>query len=154
MIITAFRIVQAKYVKTAFSGEGARLHGGRWNSPGTRVVYVASSVSLATLELLVHLDEISVIHNRYAIIPVSFDAGLVEALKPGSLAGRWNTPAAGPKTQRIGDRWAAAMSSPALEVPSVVTAGEMNYLLNPAHPDFPKLKIGKAYRFKPDARLR
>ena len=51
----AWRIVSARFQAQAFDGEGARLHGGRWNNPGARVVYCAGSVSLATLEMLVHL---------------------------------------------------------------------------------------------------
>lgn len=33
----------------------ALLHGGRWNSPGTAILYAASSLSLACLEILVHI---------------------------------------------------------------------------------------------------
>ena len=56
MTVVAWRIFKPKHEATAFTGEGARLYGGRWNSKGTSMVYAASSQSLAALELLVHLD--------------------------------------------------------------------------------------------------
>ena len=70
----AWRIIKSRFAAEAFSGEGARLYGGRWNSPGTAMVYTAGSVSLATLELLVHLDNTSV-------LPFSRSAPLISMIR-------------------------------------------------------------------------
>ncbi len=150
---TAYRIVQARYAATAFDGEGARLNGGRWNSMGTSMVYASSSLSLATLEMLVHVEDISVIYGRYVVIPITFDTSLVRQLGAGKLPVLWNAPQPISETQVLGDQWIAARSSAVLEVPSAVTEDEVNYLLNPAHTDFARISIGAAVVFKPDSRL-
>ena len=153
MTILAYRITQRKYVLTAFDGEGAKLFGGRWNSIGTKVVYTAGSLSLATLELLVHVEDISMIYDRYSVIPVEFDDFLVDAVDINSLPKRWNAPEIIAQTQMVGDDWVSSMSSVALKVPSAVTTIESNYLLNPEHPDFQKVDIKDSFNFEPDSRL-
>ena len=150
---TGYRIVQTKRAATAFDGEGARLNWGRWNSVGTPMVYTASSLSLATLELLVHTEDLSVICERYVVIPVTFDASLVHKLDLHKLPASWNAPRPISETQFLGDQWIAAGSSAVLEVPSAVTDKEVNYLLNPAHPDFSRILLGTAEAFRPDERL-
>ena len=153
MTCRAYRITQGKYAKTAFDGEGARLYGGRWNSVGTPLVYVASSISLATLELLVHLEDYSILEDRYVVIPITFPDRLVEELPLESLPSGWNRPSLDTPAQALGDRWISEARSVALRVPSAVTPGEHNYLLNPQHPDFAKLTIGDATPFALDPRL-
>ncbi len=153
MTIRAYRITQKKYAEAAFDGEGARLYGGRWNSVGTPLIYVASSLSLATLELLVHLEDYSTIQGLYVVIPVDFNETLVTTLAASELSSCWNAPVLNSETQLIGDRWAASLSSVALSVPSAVTANEVNYLLNPIHPDFSKLLIGTPQSLELDPRL-
>ena len=132
-----YRLVDETYRSTAFSGEGARRYGGRWNSPGLAMIYTARTLSLAQLELLVHLDARDVLlgHWRYFTVDVYNDAVL--ALDtwneiPADF-GAWPAPAS---TRAIGDRWITESASVALSVPSVVTPGEYNLLLNPAHPDY------------------
>ncbi len=153
MTCHAYRITQGKYAKTAFDGEGARLYGGRWNSVGTPIVYVASSLSLATLELLVHLEDYALLEDRYVSIPVSFSERWVEEIAMESLPPGWNRPSLDTPAQELGDRWIAEARSMALRVPSAVTPGEHNYLLNPRHPDFAKVTIGDATPFALDPRL-
>lgn len=132
-----FRLVDEDYLEAAFSGEGARLYGGRWNSPGVAVVYTAQFLSLAQLELLVHLEAEAVLrgHWRYFAVDVAPRAIIAcESwidLPPDWAA--WPAPAA---TQAIGDRWIAESVSVTLSVPSAVTPGERNLLLNPAHPEY------------------
>ena len=150
---TAYRIVQARHAATAFDGEGARLNGGRWNSVGTPMIYTASSLSLATLEMLVHAEDVSVIYGRYVVIPVEFDISLVRRTPAETLPVLWNSPQPVAETQLLGDRWIESGISAVLEVPSAVTENEVNYLLNPAHPHFSRIVIGNAVNFKPDPRL-
>jgi RES domain-containing protein len=146
----AWRIVKAKHAGTAFSGEGAAHTGGRWNSRGVRVVYTSSTRSLAALENLVHLNPPILFH--YVAFRVRFDSALLEKLAH-SLPDDWREQPPPPSTRALGDRWASEARSAVLEVPSVIIPGEVNYLLNPAHPQFRKIIIGKAEPFAFDPRL-
>jgi RES domain-containing protein len=148
----AWRIVKTRFSADAFSGEGARLYGGRWNSPGIAMVYTAGSVSLATLELLVHLDTTSIIAS-YSICPVDFTDSLVELLDPATLPSDWRQSPPPTSLQLIGDDWISRGSSVVLRVPSAVVEEEHNYLINPAHKDFKKLIIGKMKPCPLDSRL-
>ena len=87
MTLHAWRIVKSKLAATAFSGEGARKFGGRWNSPGTPVVYLAGSTSLAILEMLVRLNAPELL-KRYAVFEVTFSPDLSHTLNPSSLPKR------------------------------------------------------------------
>lgn len=153
MSITAYRITKTKHSATAFDGEGARLYGGRWNSIGTRMVYVAGSRSLATLEILVHTEEISTIAGHYSIIPITIPERLVLRIQPNELPSQWNSLEPLTETQLFGDRWVADGKSPVLEVPSAVTNEEQNYLINPLHPDFKSIDIGEPEPLRIDPRL-
>ena len=149
---TGWRIVKSRYASTAFDGEGARLYGGRWNSPGTRMVYTSSTISLAVLEVLVHLQEASLL-SSYSLLSVSFDDAFVERLDRSMLPDGWRIYPPPSDLQRIGDDWVRSQRSVALEVPSVIVERESNYLLNPAHPDFSSVVIGEPESFTFDERL-
>lgn len=146
----AWRIVKEKHAATTFSGEGAFRTGGRWNSRGVRVVYASSTNSLAALENLVHLNP-PILFN-YVAFRIRFDPALIEKL-PSPLPADWREQPPPPSTMTIGDRWAREVRSAVLEVPSVIIPSEVNYLLNPAHPDFGKIEIRKAEPFAFDPRL-
>ena len=147
----AWRLVRKKFAKTAFDGEGAAKFGGRWNSPGTRIVYASETLSLAALETLVHLNPLVPI--RYVCFPVDFDDCLVEKLPAKKLPRDWKTQPPGPSIKAIGDAWAREACSAVLQVPSVLVPIESNLLLNPLHPDFGKIKLGKPQPFAFDPRL-
>jgi RES domain-containing protein len=148
-----FRITKTRYVLNAFSGEGARLYGGRWNSVGTRMVYMSGTLSGATLELLVHTDDYSTIAGLYSYIPVDIPDDCIEALDHSSLPVDWNSPIPNAATQMIGDHWITSSSSAILEVPSAITSGEFNFLGNPLHPNFSNLMIQSPRKFKMDPRI-
>ena len=150
---TSFRIVKSAHAARAFDGQGARLYGGRWNSPGTAIVYTAQSEALAVLELLVHLQASHFLHS-YSSIPARFDDALVEVVAARSLPASWRDYPAPSALQQIGDRWAAEGRSAVLRVPSVIVPAEVNYLLNPGHRDFATIAIGRPSRFQFDRRLR
>ncbi len=152
MIVSAWRITKRKHARNAFSGEGAYEFGGRWNSPGTAMVYTAESQSLATLEMLVHLDSPELL-AKYVLIGVEFDQALVRPIDPTTLPRRWRSDPPPPEVRAVGDEWIRAGSSPVLQVPSALVPGESNFLLNPAHVDFPKLRFGKPLDFYFDPRL-
>ena len=152
MSFSAWRITKQKHAKSAFTGEGARLYGGRWNSPGTAMIYTAQSQSLAVLEVLVHLDSPELL-KKYLLFEVAVDEAYVDELDPSKLPRNWKADPAPSKVQTIGDDWAAGGASAVLRVPSTLVPGESNFLLNPRHPDFRKLRIGKALPFLFDPRF-
>jgi RES domain-containing protein len=136
-VITAWRIVKARHGANAFDGEGARLEGGRWNSPGSPMVYTAGSAALAALEMLVHLGRSATL-PAYVLIACSFHEALVTRLDRMRLPTHWHSYPAPPELQLLGDAWLKSHASPVLEVPSAVIPTESNYLLNPRHREFSK----------------
>lgn len=152
MTLGAWRIVKRKHSKNAFSGEGARRFGGRWNSPGVAVVYTAEHASLAVLEILVHLQQALLLED-YVLLQVDFDEGLVEALDMSTVPKRWRSYPAPLSLRAIGDQWVADSRSAVLSVPSAVVPLERLFLLNPHHPEFPGIRIGEPQPFAFDARL-
>jgi RES domain-containing protein len=150
-MLRAWRIVKEQHAARAFSGEGAAKAGGRWNSRGVRVVYVSSTKSLAALENLVHLNPPVVFH--YVAIPLQFEDALIERFPLGSLPADWRVEPPPPSTRAIGDVWMREGRSAVLALPSVIIPGELNFLLNPAHPGFKRISIGRPERFVFDPRL-
>ena len=152
-MVQGWRIVKASRVATAFDGEGARMHGGRWNSPGGRVVYVSESRALATLEVLAGLGGTTAL-PAYSLIRVSFDERLLEDVTLEALPRGWDARPPGAPSQAVGDSWLRRVQSAVLRVPSVIVPAEHNYLLNPQHPDFGSIVIGEPNVLHVDPRLR
>ena len=152
MILTAWRITKRKHAKTAFSGEGARQFGGRWNHPGVPMVYVAETRSLAALEILVHLGSAELL-EKYVLFEVGIDEALVTRVDADQLPKNWRADPPPEKLRALGDEWVLSASSVVLQVPSALIPGESNYLLNPRHPDFSRLRLGKPQPFDFDPRL-
>ena len=149
---SAWRIVRAARVNSAFTGEGARVYGGRWNSRGTAVIYVSEHESLAALELFVHLTPLSP-NDRYRSFRLEWEDKLTEYFPVKNLPPHWNAEPPTFQTMQIGDEWVRAGKSVALAVPSVLSTSEMNFLLNPKHPDFKRIKISQPVQYRFDSRL-
>jgi len=150
-MLTVWRITTTKFVDSAFSGDGARLYGGRWNPKGVPVVYTASTQSLATLELLVQDGKLLA---NYVMVPAVISGKLkVEHVDQGGLPENWHTVEYLEHLREIGADWIRRASSAVLAVPSAVIPSETNYLLNPMHPSFSKIKPGEAQAFATDLRL-
>jgi len=145
----AWRIVPARRAASAFTGEGARLAGGRWNSPGVPVIYTSANKSLAALELLVHVG--SNVPIPYKAFRLEIADDLICSL--AQIPKGWDVEPPGPASMRIGDRWCSEARTAALAVPSVIIPEEKNFVLNPMHPDFKRIKIGPALDFAFDSRL-
>jgi RES domain-containing protein len=150
---TAWRVVKTRWVAGAFDGEGARLHGGRWNSPGSAAVYTSETRALATLEILAGLGGTPSLPD-YSLIQVTFDDELVEAVSMSSLPTGWDARPPGTASQGVGDAWLAAETSAVLRVPSVIVPAECNYVLNPRHRDFGAIVVGEPAPLAIDPRLR
>lgn len=143
-----------KKAHAAFDGEGARMAGGRWNLRGTAVVYLSQTLSLAALELLVHADP-ALLPNDLVAIPADIpDTLRIESLAERDLPRDWRRYPAPEALAERGTEWVRAARSAVLSVPSALVPTERNFLLNPAHPDFRKIRSGTPERFALDARLR
>jgi len=125
------------------SGEGARLYGGRWNSPGRPMVYAAESASLAVLEVRVHLDlDWRVLPDDYVLMAIDTGDLVAETLV--------ETPA---DPRAAGDAWVASGRSALLRAPSFIVPESDNVLINPAHRDATRLAVASIRPFAFDARL-
>jgi len=148
---TVWRITTARFAQSTFSGEGARLYGGRWNPKGWEVVYSAESQSLALLELMLQDDPLRAHCVR---IPAQLPADLPETrLDVGALPNDWRTLGARDVLQARGLAWREGGQTAVLNVPSAVVPAERNYLLNPRHPDFVRIAMGAAQSLQTDTRL-
>jgi len=142
-----------KKAHAVFDGEGARRAGGRWNRRGTSVVYASQSLSLAALELLVHADPLLLPGDLVAIPADVPEALRIESIEAADLPREWRRYPAPEELADRGSDWARAGRSPVLSVPSAVVPQERNFLLNPAHPDFRRIRPGKPEPFAFDGRL-
>jgi RES domain-containing protein len=151
-----WRLCRAPYAAEAFSGEGARRFGDRWNSRGVPMVYASTSLALAAIELFVNLEPGQAPRDLVyvsAILPLGEPA---RTLQPDDLLQEWWTDnvAAGPgSTRDLGDIWMRERSSLALMVPSVPIRVEWNVLVNPLHPRITQLQIDPPQPFVFDARM-
>lgn len=146
-----WRICSRKYGR--FDGEGARQYGGRWNQTGTSVVYTSGSLSLAALELFVHVDIDSVPDELVAIQADIPDTLMIETVRIDSLPRNWRRYPGPEALKDIGTTWAKRVSTATLAVPSAVIPAERNYLLNPAHQDFKRIRLHKPTAFRFDVRM-
>lgn len=152
MSVKVWRVTHTDYASDAFSGEGARLYGGRFNSEGRPAVYSSESLSLSLLEVLIQIEDRDYLQNLalfYADIP----SRLIWQPAPETLPDRWNRVPYGRDSQQFGDRWIKEENRPVLRVPSVVVPVEYNYVLNPSHLDFEKIKVTRATGVQLDERL-
>ena len=154
--VEAFRIYKSRYASAAVTGEGAKKFGGRWNHEGVAVLYCSTSLALAQLETLVHLDG--------AMSPEGFEYLKLEF--PASCIGKrisvkeledygidWRTYPSHALLREIGTEWIESGTSLAMQVPSAVSPSDSNFLLNPAHPDFQQVVIGAPASVEWDTRL-
>jgi RES domain-containing protein len=146
----AFRVCRASH--PSYDGEGARLFGGRWNSRGTKVLYMSESRALAVLDVLVHLTK--TLPDKYVIGSAEIPGDLVADVSDVEFGDNWQTPVSEEQapTRRIGDEWARSRRSAVLRVPSVVVF-ETNLILNPEHPDFSRIRFTDPQPFRFDVRL-
>lgn len=151
--LLVWRITTARHAERAFDGEGARLYGGRWNHSGTPLVYTSLTLSLCALEYFVHLDPGLAPRSLVAIraeIPADLRIGSLDARE---LPPDWRVYPAPDSLKDLGTAWARGREAAVLSVPSAIIPRERNVLLNPAHPDFGRLRIHPAEPFAFDPRM-
>ncbi len=149
----AWRLVKERHILDAFTGDGARLYGGRWNLKGVPVVYVSEHLSLAALEQFVH---VSPAENkiRYVFMRIDIpDTVQIEEVNRQDLPADWRQEPVPVSTQEMGSLWAKERRSAVLKLPSVIIPSEYNFMLNPLHPAFREIRIGGHEPFSFDPRM-
>ena len=146
----AYRIGSRRH--PIFDGAGAEEYGARWNSPGRRVIYAASSISLAMLEQLAH-TETGRLPLDQAFIEITIPDSVSIQTLPVSEVADWNTDDLA-TSRAFGDRWLAERPTCALLVPSVIVPTEHNVLINPAHFEFARVLASSPRNVNWDKRLK
>ncbi|MCR9182677.1 MAG: RES family NAD+ phosphorylase [Flavobacteriaceae bacterium] len=147
-----YRLSRKKY-SGELSGKGAALSGNRWNSKGVEMVYTSESRALAMAEVIVHLS-LAVLPKDFILLEIEIPDGIkIKKISPKELPENWNTFPNHPATQQTGDAFIRDCQFAVLQVPSAVVNGDFNFLLNPFHPDFKRIKITSKHPFLIDQRL-
>ena len=149
---SGWRIVRVSRLQTAFTGEGPWRYGGRWNSPGTRIVYVSEHQSTAALEVFANRMPF-VAAEKFKAFQLEWPHSLTEIFPAKNLPGNWRLHPPPMETREIGDRWVRERRSAVLALPSAVSPADTNFLLNPEHPDFKRIRITSPIDFEFDPRL-
>lgn len=150
-MMTIYRLVRSEY-KDDLSGYGAFLYGGRWNSKGQYAVYGAAHISLAVLEIVVNYDAASTpLLPSFHLVEIQVPDTAVAEIQKSGLKKSWGADT--DYTRYIGDAFLQSKSDIILTVPSAIIPEESNYLLNPVHPDFRKIKITASRKYPLDHRL-
>ncbi|MEO6329285.1 MAG: RES family NAD+ phosphorylase [Ginsengibacter sp.] len=144
-----FRISNELY-KNDISGNGSAVNGSRWNSKGKRMVYTGEYISLVILESLVHLKHADIPDNQY-LLQIEIPQADFSEIRQSKIKDDWQEELN--YTQWIGDQFILAGKSLVLKVPSAVVPQEHNFLLNPLHTDFKKIKIVSSELLNLDKRL-
>lgn len=142
-----YRLVKCEYADD-LTGTGARLFGGRWNSEGKPALYLASSRSLAILEVLVHLTPL-MIPNNYCLVEIEVSDSGVSPLHIDikDLPPNWKDISPPNELKKIGDYFLKQQTDLLLKLPSAIVPAEYNYLLNPLSMRIKDVKIIKKQSF-------
>ncbi len=135
------------------NGAGAAISGARWNSKGTEIIYTAENRSLAMAEVAVHLS-IATLPKDMVMLTISIPpGGPVLKINANELPAFWNCYPETSVLHHYGDDLVRTRKYLALKVPSAVTQGDFNYLINPNHQLIEQVKIMKTENFPFDKRI-
>ncbi|WP_184546046.1 RES family NAD+ phosphorylase [Mucilaginibacter sp. FT3.2] len=146
-----YRIGNCNYAGD-LTGTGARLYGGRWNSEGKPMLYMASSRSLAVLEVLVHLNPL-IVPDNFCLVEIKVPDDSIYTLNPSLLPSNWRDVSPQLALRNLGDEFLRQQQYLLMKVPSSIVPAEYNYLLNPLHPEALKAKLVNRESFNFDERL-
>ena len=149
---SAWRIVRASRANTAFTGEGPWRYGGRWNSPGVRVVYVSEHQSTAAFEVFANRVPF-ILEEKYKAFHLEWPDGLTEIFPLKKMPANWRISPPPIEAMEIGDLWIQERRSAVLALPSAISPADTNFLLNPDHPSFKRIRIHPPIDFAFDPRL-
>lgn len=144
-----YRIANEPY-KEDISGNGAAINGSRWNSKNIRMLYAGEYISLSILESLVHLRHIDIPQKQY-LLSIQIPEIELQDILLSKLKNNWQQHVS--YTQWIGDQFVSAGKQLILKVPSAIVPQEHNFLINPLHKDFKKVKIVGSELLELDKRL-
>jgi len=145
-----YRITLEKYSKGLFASGSAA----RWNSKDVKMIYTASTRALACLENVVHRNAIG-LQNNFRTMVIEIPGELqIEVIEKESLSKNWHLFENYPVTQALGEAWVSKCETAILKVPSAIVAEEFNYLINPNHPEFKKVKLIRIEPFEFDQRIK
>ncbi len=147
-----WRIFRTKYSSASLSGDGARRDGGRWNRTGVPVVYLADSLPLAVLEILVRLQHVGLL-SGFSQARVDIPDRAVETIDRKDLPQNWRTSPRPEALVAIGERWVREARTAVLAVPSALLPSDKNFVMNPAHRDFGRVRVGPIEPLDLDPRL-
>jgi RES domain-containing protein len=145
--MTVYRCTLKKWAHD-LSGQGAFLYGGRWNTVGHHALYTAENNLLAALEVAIRIP-LTKISSEYVMVPIDISSG-IEVYEPRLTKG-WNSKIS--ITQKVGDLFLEENKYLAMKVPSALMSNTYNFLLNPKHKLFSKMKAGKSESLLFDDRL-
>ena len=148
-----YRILRKPFAKKPLDGEGSYLFGGRWSSPGTRLAYTSEHLSLAMLEYFVHFDADDPPKDLMLVtaeIPAKVSRAVISRKQ---LPADWRATPAPSSLARWGDKFVQDGRAAILIVPSALAPSESNWLLNPLHRDFAKIRVRPPEAFQYDVRL-
>jgi RES domain-containing protein len=148
----AYRLSREKFAGK-LSGKGAAIKGARWNSAGVEIIYTAANRSLAMAEVAVHFT-LATLPVDYVMITIFIPDDIsLQKLNVTDLPADWNIFPHPATTQAIGDKFISVNKDCVLQIPSAVTQGDYNLLINSNHPDFKKIKIIVTEKFPFDKRI-
>ncbi len=148
-----YRILRKPYSKEPFDGEGAYRFGGRWSSPGVRLAYAAEHLSLAIVEYFVHIDPDDPPKDLVVVTADIPDSVPRISIAPKRLPPDWRQVPAPPALAAIGDEFVHRARAAVLIVPSVLAPSESNWLINPRHAAFARIRVNAAETFQYDSRF-
>ncbi len=150
---SVYRLLRAPFSATPFDGEGSYRYGGRWSRPGTRLVYTAEHLSLAMIEYLAHLDA-DCPPKDIMLAKADVPEGVSRIqMKTDELPRGWRSYPPPETLAAVGDGFVRELRAAILIVPSALAISDNNWILNPAHPDFNKIRLHSAELFDYDPRL-
>jgi len=147
-----FRLIQEKY-SPDWDGKGAELIGRRWNSKGVPMIYTSESRALCTAEIAVHIA-LGSAPAEYILLTINIpDNTEISEIDLISLPQGWRKFPFDEFSRKLGDDLIQQNQFLVMKVPSAVIPGDFNYLINPRHPDFEKIKIIKSEPYEFDERF-
>lgn len=150
--MNVYRLHRKKY-EIILSGKGASKIDARWNSKGTEIIYTSQSRALAMAEVVVHLNA-AMMPSDFVMLEIEIPSSIkIKTIKKSELPFNWNVFPHLTHTQKIGDEFVYKNEYAVLKIPSSVVDGDFNFLINPNHKAFKKIKINSYSDFTFDARL-
>lgn len=148
-----YRILRRRYARNPFDGEGAYRYGGRWSSRGVRLAYTSAHLSLAMIEYFVHVERDDPPPDLVVAAADVPDDVSRTTITVRRLPGTWRKTPAPAALAASGDRFASRRRDAILIVPSALAPDESNWLLNPQHRDFQRIRIHRPEPFAYDSRF-